>query len=102
MSRDFFGCELSTQDETIRLKVAQGLRELAVYVEDALREAVKRGDVPPLDVHASAQATIGYMEGIVMLAKIQNDPNVIRRLSAAIPGVLVMKPKAHRRYEKNT
>ncbi len=85
------GCELSTQNGVIRLKVVQGLQELSTYVERALREAMERGDVPPIDIRASAQAIIGYMEGIVMLAKTQNDPSVIRQLSAAATHILVIK-----------
>ena len=73
--------ELSTQDEVIREKV-KGMFESGVALfEQALREAVAAGDLPAVDVSLAAHALQAYLEGVVLLAKTWNDPEMIRRLA---------------------
>ncbi len=72
--------ELSTQDEAIRRKVDQIFRECARYVERMLEEAVVVGEIPKLDVSATAEAVVAYMEGVMLMAKTRNDPKVIKNL----------------------
>lgn len=72
--------ELSTQDEAIRCKVDQIFRECARYVERMLREAIAAGEIPNQDISATAEAVIAYMEGVMLMAKTRNDPNVIKEL----------------------
>jgi TetR/AcrR family transcriptional repressor of nem operon len=80
------GCELSTQDESIRLmaqKISEGKR---VYLENTIREAIERGDVSAADPRALADELHTYIVGLVQEAKIANDVRVLDRL----------KPGAHR------
>ena len=72
--------ELSTQDEAIRRKVDRIFREVAAYLERALRDAVAAGEIPDQDVGTTAQALVAYMEGVLLLAKTRNDPELIKRL----------------------
>jgi TetR/AcrR family transcriptional repressor of nem operon len=72
--------ELSTQDEYIRKKIDSVFHELAGYLETTLEAAVAVGEVPKQDVHVTAQALLAFIQGIVLLAKSQNDPEVIGRL----------------------
>lgn len=72
--------ELSTQDPVIREKVNRIFQELTGYIERALREAVDAGDLPAQDVGTTAQALVAYLEGVYLLAKTRNDPQVIKRL----------------------
>ncbi len=73
--------ELSTQDEVIREKV-KGMFESGVAAfEQVLREAVAAGDLPAIDVSLAAHALQAYLEGVVLLAKTWNDPEMVRRLS---------------------
>jgi TetR/AcrR family transcriptional repressor of nem operon len=72
--------ELSTQDEGIRRKVDQIFRECTSYVERMLREAVADGEIPKQDISTTAEAVIAYMEGVMLMAKTRNEPNVIRIL----------------------
>ena len=70
--------ELSTQDEVIREKV-KGMFEGGVALfEQALREAVAAGDLPAIDVSLAAHALQAYLEGVVLLAKTWNNPDMIR------------------------
>jgi TetR/AcrR family transcriptional repressor of nem operon len=74
------GCEMSTQDETIRAKVDAIFRASERPFEQALQEAVARGDLPAIDPGATARAIFAYAEGILMVAKTRNDPELIRDL----------------------
>ena len=73
--------ELSTQDEVIREKV-KGMFESGVALfEQALREAVAAGDLPTIDISLAAHALLAYLEGVVLLAKTWNDPEMVRSLA---------------------
>ena len=81
----FFGnlaVELSTQDEIVRMKLEKLLGKIAAYVQGALEEGVAAGDIPPdTDVQSAAESVVAYMEGVLVLAKANNDPSVIARLA---------------------
>ena len=84
--------ELSTQDEAIRLRVERIFQEIEAPIEAALVEAVEQGELPPIDTQATAEAMFAYIEGVVLLAKTRNDPELVKRLGKAvvqiaIPGV---------------
>jgi len=90
-----FGCpfgnlavELSTQDEPIRRKVAEIFAKLRADFRRTLDEAVTNGEVEAFDIDATAEATLAYFEGVMMMAKTQNDPEVLRRL---LPGMLAIR-----------
>lgn len=72
--------ELSTQDEVIRHKVADLLRDLTRLLERTVAEAIKRKDLPQQNPKILAEAIVAYMEGVTLLAKTHNDPALIKRL----------------------
>ena len=72
--------ELSTQEELIRRKVEGILGQVTTHLEQVLRAAIASGEIPEQDVARTAEAITAYVEGIHLLAKNQNDPEVIRRL----------------------
>ncbi|MGD8588493.1 MAG: TetR/AcrR family transcriptional regulator, partial [Chromatiales bacterium] len=51
---------------------------------ETLEEAVEQGLIPPLDTSATAQAMLAFLEGVILLAKTRNDPEVVRILGPAI------------------
>ncbi len=73
--------ELSTQDEVLREKLKGLFEGTAAVFEQALREAVASGDLPTIDVSLSAHALLAYLEGVILLAKTWNDPEMVRRLA---------------------
>lgn len=77
--------ELSTQDETIRRKVDTIFLEVEGYFEQILDDAIAEGEVPPQNTRVTAQALLAYLEGVNMVAKARNDPEVIKRLA---PGMV--------------
>lgn len=91
-----FGCpygnlagEMSTQDEAIRERVLRIFRDLETPIEAALAEAVAAGDLEELDTRATAAAMVAYIEGLTLLAKTHNDPEVVRTLGPAMLNLVV-------------
>jgi len=76
-----FAIELSSQDDVIRQKLAETFNGWTAVIEYMLREAVMHGDLPALDVDTTAQTLIAYFEGVLLLAKMQNDPGVVKKLA---------------------
>ena len=91
----FFGnlaLELSTQEEVIRKKVAKIFDATIAIIEDTLDEAVANGDLPVIDTPAAAEAILTYWEGALLLAKVRNDPSVIRRAGKGAIGIARSRP----------
>ncbi len=84
--------ELSTQDQAIRKRVDHIFQDLAGYMEEALRDAIAAGDIPDQDSGTTAQMLVAYMEGVLLLAKTHNDPEVIRRLRPGVTRCLAGSP----------
>ncbi len=84
--------ELSTQDEPIRQKVQQVFEMMMEMVEQLLREAVSDGDLPELDITITAQALLAYIEGVLLISKTWNDPEIIRQLATKVPQLLIPSP----------
>jgi TetR/AcrR family transcriptional regulator, transcriptional repressor for nem operon len=76
--------EMSTQDDVIRERVARIFRDLEAPIEAVLREASDAGELAKLDCRATASAMVAYLEGLTLLAKTQNDPEVVRQLGPAM------------------
>lgn len=81
--------ELATQDETIRCKVVDIFDSLQHATQACLQEAVDSGELPALDVDATAQAMFAYMEGVMLLAKTHNDPEILRQLLPAMTQIRI-------------
>ena len=78
------GSELSTQDEKIRQKSQQILEWRCKYFTAALRDAIREGLIPDQDCEAKARDLYGYVMGVLLQAKIENDLKIIRHLKPTI------------------
>lgn len=76
--------EISTRDEVLRAKLHAVFENSREQFRDTLEEAIEQGAIAPLDTAATAAAMLAYLEGIILLAKTDNDPEVVRRLGPAI------------------
>ena len=81
--------ELSTQDEPIRQRIDSLFQQMAAALQATLDEAVSKGEIAPCDTAATASAMFAYMEGLMLLAKTRNDPEVIRELGSAMLGIRI-------------
>jgi TetR/AcrR family transcriptional repressor of nem operon len=80
--------ELSTQDEQIRLKLAEIFSRVCTEFHRTLDEAIKIGELEDIDSGATAEAMLAYFEGVMMMAKTQNDPEVLHQL---LPGLAAIR-----------
>lgn len=76
--------EMSTQDEVIRERLKRIFRDLEAPIEEVLDEAMAAGDLAELDSRATAGAMVAYLEGLTLMAKTWNDPEVVRTLGTAM------------------
>ncbi len=76
--------EMSTRDDVLRAKLTAVFEKARNRFSQTLEEAVEAGALAPLDAEATASAMLAYLEGIIMLAKTRNEPELILRLGPAI------------------
>lgn len=76
--------EVSTRDEVLRAKLNAVFDKASGRFQETLDEAIELGLIPPLDAAATAQAMLAFLEGVILLAKTRNDPEVVRILGPAI------------------
>ena len=72
---------MNTQDDVIREKVKETFEGGVAQFEQTIQEAVAAGDLPDIYVSLAAYALQAYLEGVVLMAKTWNDPEMVRRLA---------------------
>ena len=97
-----FAVELSTRDSVVRERVAKTLSLIAGMFETAIHAAMKRGELPDnLDATDIACAILAQMEGLMVIAKANDDPDMLRRLgrdSLKLMGLDVPEAKKRRSH----
>jgi TetR/AcrR family transcriptional repressor of nem operon len=78
------GCELSTQDEKIRQKAQEMFDRFCLYLETTLRDANREGLIDKCDFVAKSQAIYSFTMGMLLQAKIKNEPEILRDLAPTI------------------
>lgn len=73
--------ELSNQDAVVRGHLAEVFAEQMELLRGVLAESVTEGDLPPgADSEENARALLAQLEGMVLFAKLADDPEVMDRL----------------------
>ena len=76
--------EMSTQDENIRTKLSTSFSNLENLIGQTLQEAIDNKDIENINnIELTAQAMLAYFQGILLMAKTQNDPNILKQLVPA-------------------
>lgn len=76
--------EMSTRDDVMRAKLNAVFDRARDRFRASLDEAVQAGALAAMNTEATATAMLAYLEGIILLAKTRNDPEVILLLGPAI------------------
>jgi TetR/AcrR family transcriptional regulator, transcriptional repressor for nem operon len=76
--------EMSTRDDVMRAKLNAVFEKAKDKFRLTLDEAVASGAMAPMNTEDTATAMLAFLEGIILLAKSRNDPDVILRLGPAI------------------
>jgi len=86
--------ELSTQDESIRIKIKEIFDDWAKYLEEIIVDGINEGDFPrDTDPRSTSQAVLAYIEGIYLIGKTFNDPEIISRLGEGVLQLCIMRKK---------
>lgn len=72
--------ELSAEDEPVQARLREIFEEQIDIVENAFAGAVTGGELQLTDVRESAKAIVAQIEGLVLLAKLYNDPGQLDSL----------------------
>lgn len=83
--------ELATQDESIRSRIEQIFTNLQVILRQVLREAVAAGEIADINIEATAQAMLAYFEGVMLLAKSQNNAEILSQLLPVMSQIRINK-----------
>lgn len=85
------GSELSTQDENIRKKVEQTSGRLIKYYEAIVRDLAAEGLIESKDHTELARELQSYINGVILQAKIENNPKGLDRLEQGALRLLNLK-----------
>jgi TetR/AcrR family transcriptional repressor of nem operon len=76
--------EMSTRDDVMRARLNAVFDKARDRFRHTLDEAVRLGALAAMNTEATASAMLAYLEGIILLAKTRNDPELILVLGPAI------------------
>ena len=76
-----FTLELSHADEPARQLFHQLLKNYAALIARALEQAMEIGEVPRRPVIPVAQSIFAYLQGVILLAKAENNPQMLEQLA---------------------
>jgi TetR/AcrR family transcriptional repressor of nem operon len=82
------GAEMGTQSEALRRKSEELLERGFFHLERALADGKRDGSLPVNDPVVQARAIGTFMFGAMLQAKLHNDPEVLRGLSAQVLALL--------------
>jgi TetR/AcrR family transcriptional repressor of nem operon len=74
--------ELSTQDEAVRTRLQEIFDAQIDLVAEVIAVAQRDGTVHVADVRDAARSVVAQLEGLVLFAKLLNDPDQLRRMWA--------------------
>lgn len=72
--------EVSAQDDPVRMRLQEIFDEQVEIIQAAIDEAVKAGELGPVDPYGTAKAIVAQIEGMVLFAKLFNDPAQLDQL----------------------
>ena len=85
------GLEAATLDREILDRVRTVIDHYFQYFASAIRDAAAQKTITVTDAEASARRLLHYFEGTLMNARIHNDPELLRDLSAGARQLLGVK-----------
>ena len=94
--------ELSTQDQVVQARLQEIFAEKIALIEQTLHEAAAEGTIPASSAsRASARAVVAQLEGMVLFAKLGNDPDLLDDLWSQTLRLLLAKVVAENALATN-
>ena len=81
--------EMSTKNDVLRAKLNAVFSKAKTRFRDTLNQAVEKKEIKPLNTELTAEAMLAYLEGMILLAKTENDPEVIYKLGPAMKTIRI-------------
>lgn len=82
--------EMSTLDESIRVKIGEIFNDWVDVFEQLVKESVSKNEIPQnVDTKATAKSIIVYIEGLLLMGKTFNNAEIIKNLGCAARRILV-------------
>lgn len=81
--------EMSTTNDVLRAKLNAVFTKAKARFKDTLDEAITIGEIKPLNSTLTAEAMLAFLEGMILLAKSENDPEVLYKLGPAIKTIRI-------------
>lgn len=88
------GAEVSLNDEVIANKIRELITRYTRYFERALEDANSSGELKTENPRAKAQELFAYLEGILTLARVQDDSKLLSDLPRGAMAILGIDEKA--------
>lgn len=85
--------ELTSDEQLIQERLIQAIKDATSSVEVVIRDAVAKGEMIESDPHETAQMLIAGVEGIWLLSKAHNDPELVKRLLRKLLRVVNFAPE---------
>ncbi len=84
--------EMSTLDESIRIKVQEILSKWVEFFEEILSDAKNNNEIPGnVDLKATAKSIVAYIEGTFLIGKTFNNVEIIKNLGCVTKRILIYK-----------
>ncbi len=93
--------ELSATDDNVRDRLADAFASFGQQLAETIEEAMDGGELPKDDSRLLADELVAYTEGMILLAKAQNDAAVIERLRSGALALLGGARKVRRSRARN-
>jgi TetR/AcrR family transcriptional repressor of nem operon len=94
------GAEICTQDKRIRARILEFLTRVLTFFTEAIAEAQVRGEIPGNDAETKARSLLSFYEGILTLARIENNPNFIHTLTRDALEAIGVTEAARTQYDR--
>ena len=88
------GCEMSTQDEKVRLKIEEITERFLRFSVATITDLQKEGLMAPEDPQVVARQVYDFVTGLLTQAKIENSPAALDRLHSGVFRILGIKSPA--------
>jgi len=82
------GSEVATQDERLRIKSQQIMECGRKYLESAIADAIRLGQVAETDAIRASKRVYSVFQGMLVEAKVQNNLDILRDLEATVLGII--------------
>ncbi len=81
--------EMSTTNDVLRAKLNAVFSKAKARFKNTLDEAVSQKQIKPLNTALTAEAMLAFLEGMILLAKSENCPEVIYKLGPAMKTIRI-------------